>query len=565
MRVAGFTFVATLVFATADALAADVLPSSRIDSVIVFPSGAEVTRLAKLKITAGEHTLLFTDLPAQAVPGSIRVEGKATGRLEIGAVDTRRMLVPRSDPLRLASERRAIEQEIEKLKDERGLVEADAAAASTQLQLVQKLAELPGFPVPPSPQGHPPQPDWSALYTMIGQRSAEAHKAVLSARVRMRDIDRRIEDHEKKLAALAPAQDERTEVKVAVAAGEPLDAELTIRYQVGNASWLPYYDARLATGARNAPPRLSFVRRAAIQQRTGEDWTDVALQLSTARPGAGTAAPDLFPLTVDFEPDMPMPRPMAAPPPQSRSLGGSREATDSAMPGVMAESAPAQPAMVAAEERKVAIEAAPFQAVYTVPGKLTVMGTGEQKRVQIDEAAVEPTLIVRTVPRVDPKGYLYAKVAMPKTSAFLPGQVSLFRDGTFVGNGRLPLLAPGEEHELGFGADDNVRVRHAIVEEKRSEQGLISQTKADVRSFRITARNLHQRPISVVIMDRMPVSQHQDIKVELTGRQPPTRRDIDDKRGVIAWELRLEPDQEGVVEFGWRVQWPGAKRLQYGR
>ena len=53
----------------------------------------------------------------------------------------------------------------------------------------------------------------------------------------------------------------------------------------------------------------------------------------------------------------------------------------------------------------------------------------------------------------------------------LPGPVALFRDSTFVGNGQLPLLAPGEEHELGFGVDDLIRVRHAIAEQTRGESG----------------------------------------------------------------------------------------------
>ena len=553
--------VTALTLATAETMAADIPSQSKIDSVVVFPAGAEIVRSSRLRIAAGEHALLFADLPAQAVPGSIRVEGKASGRLEIGAVDTRRMLVPRADPVQLASERRAIEAEIEKARDERAGIEAEVKAAESQLALIQKLTELPQHPAPGGPQGAAGQPDWGQIFTLIGQRSVEAQRAQLAAQVRLRDIDRRIEDLNKRLAALAPAQDERTEVKVAVAAAEAVDAELTIRYQVANASWLAYYDARLATGARNVAPRLTLVRRASIQQRTGEDWKDVALSLSTTRPGSGSAAPELVAMTVDYEPEAP-----PAPPPRPRSMSRQMEMSgDVDRLGAPAAAAPAAPAMVAVEERKAQIENAPFQAVYSVPGKLTVMGTGEQKRVQIDEAGIEPVLVVRTVPRIDPKAYLYAKVTMPRTTAFLPGQVSLFRDGTFVGSGRLPLLAPGEEHELGFGADDSVRVRHAVVEEKRSEQGIISSSKADTRSFRISARNLHQRAIGVVVIDQMPVSQHADIKVELTGKLAPTRRDLDDRRGVMAWELKLEPDQEGVVEFGWRVQWPAAKRIQYGR
>jgi len=79
------------------AYAADVKGTSRIDAVIVFPSGAELTRVGKVRLEGGDHVILFSDLPARAIASSIRVEGKATGRLEIGSVDTRRVKVPSTD------------------------------------------------------------------------------------------------------------------------------------------------------------------------------------------------------------------------------------------------------------------------------------------------------------------------------------------------------------------------------------------------------------------------------------------------------------------------------------
>ena len=544
--------------------AADVKATSKIEAVTVFPTGAEITRGAKLKLEAGEHTLLFTDLPAMAVPGSIRVEGKATGKLEIGSVDTRRVQVPRADPIVQATERRRIEAEIEKLRDERAGVEAQQKAAQSQLTLIEKLTNLPEHPAPVS-GGSAAQPDWGQLFALIGTRSAEAQKALLDAQLKLRDVDRKIDDLNKKLVQLTPAQDERTEAKVFVAAGGPLDAELTIRYQVGNASWSPYYDARLATGAKNTAPKLALVRRASIQQRTGEDWVDIGIQLSTTRPGTGTAAPELFPMTVDFEENMPPPRPvpMSAPAPvagnvRSRSMAESSDSVGAAAPAAAMK-------QMAAVEQTATVENAPFQAIFAVPGKLTVMATGEQKRVQLDEAGLEPILVVRTVPRVNPKAFLYTKLTTPKTTPYLSGQVSLFRDGTFVGNGRLPQLSPGEEFELGFGPDDNVRVRHAIVDEKRGESGIISSSKTDARNFRITVKNLHERAIQLSIMDQIPVSQNQEIKIDLVAKTQPTKQNIDDKRGVLAWESTLNADEERVLEFGYRVQWPAAKRLQYGR
>ena len=134
----------------------------------------------------------------------------------------------------------------------------------------------------------------------------------------MRETDRQIADLTGRLATLAPAQEERTEVKVFVNAAGALDADLTIRYQVRAASWTPFYDARLSTGTRDLPPKLQLIRRASIQQRTGESWDEVALALSTARPGAGSAAPVLNPMTVDYAPDAPPPAQAQAQPREPR-------------------------------------------------------------------------------------------------------------------------------------------------------------------------------------------------------------------------------------------------------
>ena len=120
-----------LSFVTASSLfaltarAADIPATSAIDGVIVFPQGAEVRRVTKVKIPAGTHTLIIPDLPAQAQAASIRVEGKATGRLEIGSVDSRSLSVPRGDAEAAASARRRIEAEIEKMRDERAGIVAE--------------------------------------------------------------------------------------------------------------------------------------------------------------------------------------------------------------------------------------------------------------------------------------------------------------------------------------------------------------------------------------------------------------------------------------------------------
>jgi uncharacterized protein (TIGR02231 family) len=179
--------------------------------------------------------------------------------------------------------------------------------------------------------------------------------------------------------------------------------------------------------------------------------------------------------------------------------------------------------------------------------------------------SLDPALMVRAVPKRDKKAYLYAKIVTAKGSPLLPGQVALFRDAVFVGNGALPLLPPEDEHELGFGVDDSIRVRHALAEEKRGETGIISTSKTDARSYRISVKNLHGRAMQLTVIDQIPVSQNADITVELTGKSAPSRRDVGNKRGILAWDMKLEPAEERVIEFGYRASWPAAKKVTYGQ
>ena len=215
---------------------------------------------------------------------------------------------------------------------------------------------------------------------------------------------------------------------------------------------------------------------------------------------------------------------------------------------------------VAIQQATAQIEASPFQVLYSLTGPQTIPNSGETKRVVIDQTDLDPALSVRATPKVEPKAYLYAKLTLPKTAPYLPGQVSLFRDSTFVGTGRLPALTPGQEFDLGFGADDAVRIRYANVDEKRSESGIISSSRNDARNFRIIMTNKHDRPIAITVFDQMPVSNNQEIKAEMTAKPQPTKRDLDDKRGVLAWEDTLKADEEKTIDFGYKITWPAAKQ-----
>jgi len=544
--------------------AAELQLKSKIDSVTVFPRGAEVVRIANTQLSQGAHTIILPDLPAEADLNSIRIEGKATGALELGAVDARRIQVLRQDNKEQKTERRQIESEIERESDRLAALQADIEVKTVQKRYIENLAGLPaaGASLSGGVQSRPKE-DWVQLLALIGTSLTDVQKSLLQQNIQVRIVKRRIEDLKKKLMQLAPQQVQRTEARVNVIVGEELTADLVVRYQVRGARWRPFYDARLETGSRNAPSKLVLIRRASIAQNTGETWENASVALSTARPSGRTGAPELYPMTVDF----------SAPP--TVQLFGNAPAAEAESAPKVANDAPdrrtlrskmvARP-LAPVQEREASIDIGGYQAVFKVPDRITISNTGDAKRVKIDTLSLEPSLLVRSVPKFDVRAYLYAKMVLPKGIApILPGQVMLFRDQTFVGKGHMPQLAGGELYELGFGADDAVRIKYTKIAESRGESGLISSSRTDQRKYKISIKNLHEQPIAYSVLDQRPASLNEDIKVELEGSSKPTQQNVKDRRGVVAWEGKLAPDQEDTIDFGYSVSWPADKQIRYSR
>lgn len=550
-----------------DAAKADEInASSKLDAVTVYRSGAQVSRLVKREIDAGTHTLIIKDLPAQAILGSIRVEGRSDGDLQIGAVDAKRVSYLSDDAEAQDSARKDLETELEKLTDAMDQLRAEIETRESQKTFVSNLANLPQQPPTAPGTGTAANQDWAKLLDLIGTSMAGINADIIKTRIAMRELGRKIDDVKKQLSQRAPKKQQRTEVRVSIEAGADLNAELVIKYQVGNASWRPYYDARLETGSADKAANLVLTRRATIRQYTGEVWKDVALALSTSRPSGKSAAPTLRTMTVDFR--RPPAKPIIAP------LGTRNTMADQARQAAPRAEAMAkvQKGMVKRKQRLANVvsesggrlEQTAFQARFAVPGRVTVTNTGEAKRVKLDDQSIKPKLHVRSVPKRDTSAYLYASVQMPRSAPYLSGPVSLFRDGGFVGTGRLPNLAPGADHELGFGSDPSVIIKYHILGEKRGESGLISSSSTDQRNFKIDVTNQHSRPIDVVLIDQIPVSLNEDITVDLLGPTSPTKRNYQDKRGLLAWQFTLDAGDKRNVRFGYTVAWPADKKIGFG-
>jgi uncharacterized protein (TIGR02231 family) len=524
-----------MLLAAAPATAAELDTPSRPDTVTVYPDGATVTRVIRVDLPAGDTTLVARDFPPTLDPSSLRIEGE--GRVVIGSIDARppRPERPPSSP--------ELEKGLEGLKDQRAVLDDEIAAHTVRRRFAERFATDAPLGLGESGDARP-LAEWRTAFTAISEDVASADAAIRGAKLKQRELDREIAKLEADLKA-NPAR--KMEVRIDLAAEAATSATLRVSYTVRGARWVPLYDARLDTGTRERKPALELVRRAEIVQATGEDWSEVALAVSTVRTQKGGNAPELKPLTVRFQEP---PRPLAA----GRSMEYDR--------AVQAPAAGMPMKAEAAQEQEASVDTQGFQAIFRIPGRVSVASNEGAKSFRIATAKLAPDLIVRATPSLDPTAFLEASFKQSEEAPLLPGRVALYRDNIFVGRAPMALTPKDETVRLGFGADDKIRITHAVTRKSEGSAGIISSSKTDEREFRITARSGHDRPIRLVIEDQVPVAEHADIQVEtLPGTTPPTERDPRDRRGVLAWALELAPGEAKEVRLGWRVRWPADKSV----
>jgi uncharacterized protein (TIGR02231 family) len=544
----------------APAWAVALVPQSKIDAVTVYLQGADVVRSTAVDLPAGEHQVILRDLPANIDPQSIRVEGFGTdGRsFAIASVDSRNLFIGSAD---LDQQRRVLEKQIQVLQDERLALDTAIADATHQRTFLISLADkqltpqtttetLKGIDVT----------QLGGLIDLVGQRLAGLAKMIQQAQLKQREIDEKVSDLSNQLVQLAPGNTHRTEVVVNVEADAAVAGQLKVSYRVNEATWTPYYDAKLAIGGKGKASALELIRRAAVTQATSESWNDVALTLSTARPTGSTAAPDIQEEEIHalLERQRAMKSlgalneaPASAPRPDELAmdqaqhgagldLGGKRKDDD-----------------ILAMQKQAVTQMAGFQANYLIATRVSIDNTGQSKKVRISGTSHDAALEAVTVPRLDPNAYLTAHFTLKGEGPQMPGTVNLYRDGVYVGQGYLPLLNPSETAKLGFGVDDLVKVERKEVKRLSGEEGLIMSSSVELRAWDIAIRNLHDIAMPVTVMDRTPFASLKDIEIEdVPGMTEPTERNVEKKRGVMAWAFTLEPKAEKVLKTGYKITWP---------
>ncbi len=527
--------------------AAELAVESRIVEVTVFPNRAEVVREADVEIPPGKSVVALQGLPASLFPQSVRVRVGAEQDLRIGSVETRQVFAQET----VQADERRLRREIEGLQDQRRGLDDRVAASRVQLDFIKSLGrETPKTVGEEISRGKLEPETWQQAWSLIGDGANQALDRIRAAELEQRVIDREIQQKQNELAQIGTGRRASVTARVQVEAEAAASLRLALSYQVPGASWRPLYDARLdSSGAA-----LGLTQVGEVRQRTGEDWGDVQLVLSTARPASDARMPDLETWFLDFH------DPRARREASVATLQESRIAQE-ADSGLRFLSKGGGPDL-AAPEPVAEVVVSEFAASYRIAGLATVTADNAARKFVIAEHELPVTFAAQAVPKIAPVAYLFAEIAHPGEEPWLPGPVSVFRDGGFIGTSYLALLRPGEKRKLSFGVDDKIKVTHRLLEGERSREGLIEKSRRVERRYLMEISNLHKRDFEVTVLDQLPVARDERIEVELLSDSTvPTNSDLKDRKGVLAWVRKLAPGASEQLRFGYAVTYPESLEL----
>ncbi len=533
--------------------------------VTVYPGQAKITRVASLDLEAGEHSLQIEHLPNSIDKETFSVSAAGAEDALILGLRHRQAHHLKSPEEKVVE----LEQQMKQLeREELQVLNDHLQTFKEQKSLLKALTETAGKQMgKQATEGAMDVTQWEAAYDFVGDKHMLTDDSIRQTQFALNDVNEQYELLDERHGDLI-VQRFRTSTSVTIDLRLEKAGQVTIAldYVIPGASWKPIYDARLSPDSNKV--ELSYF--AEVTQRTGEDWQNVELTLSTASPSRGTGPGELLgwflsiPEQVRSLVDDLLDNVAGV---QSRGEGevfirGSRAGEVAyIVDGVPIGDPLGGSGSVGANLSLVSgsiMESCSFNTAFRIKRKETVLSDNQAVRTPIAQYELEasPRFICRPSNRKD--AFRVMSLTNQDKAPLMPGMVSIFVGSSYIGRAALAgMILPREEFEIGFGPDNSFKVARDILDLKTTHKPGKTRTEQTVE---ITLVNHGLESREVLLEEPIPVSQDSRIKIKLGDITPET--DKPDALGIIRWNLTLLPGEEKIVRVSYRIEHPRGLQVQ---
>lgn len=508
---------------------------SKITDVTVFLSKAQVTREARTRLEAGKTNLIVTGLTSQLDPQSIQVTGKGSFVI-LGISHQQNFLnefnIPKSlkilkDSVETLQRQLILEQSQKEIlnKEEQMLLSNQKIGGTNQNLTVAELKAMADF-----------------YRSRLGD--------IVSSRMKQDEKIKKINERIARLNTQINEQNElyrrnTSEIVVSVSAESATAADLQVRYVVANAGWSAIYDLRAIDTKK--PVQLSY--KANVFQRTGEEWKNIKLKLSTANPNQSGLKPELFSWYLDFY------NPIAYD--QVRKAKSYAAAPAMRSADVSAELREEEAPEAASLSDYVTTVQTSLNTEFDISLPYTVLSSAKPTVVDIRNYEMKSEYIYSVAPKLDPDAFLIAKATGSEDFNLLPGEANIFFEGTFVGKSFIDPNNIKDTLSVSLGRDKRIVVKREKLKDLTS-RNLIGSTRKESYAWEISLRNTKSEVIKIIVEDQVPVSQNTQIEVAVLDAGG---ANYNKQSGKLTWQLELKPNETRKVVYKFEVKYPKDKQI----
>ncbi len=524
---------------------------SSIESVVVFSDRAMVKRIFTGELNIGQITIEIPDLPSKLLNESVRVAGRGTSQAKISGVRVEKTVGPETP-----------KDEIRELKDKLNQIDRRKKTLDDRLKVLNEKKRFIEIVTRKSsesiskdlPRRLPSATEWLEMAEFVDKGLSSVY-----------DEFRLIEDEKKTLRAqgevvrnalnkYGTAMDnfqKMAYVDLDVVSQGYFTFEIS--YIVVGASWKPVYDIRASSDTNT----IDIVFMANVRQNTGENWEDIQLELSTARPYVGAVPRMLSPWYLDAI----QPEPRAASGPHDIVVTAKKAKIDKYVTSnEESVSMRLGYSMFQTFETQMAVAEVSTQVISTsfiLKQAETIPSNNISKKVSVKLASVSAETELFAVPKLTEYAYLKARVVNETSFPLLSGDANVFFDGNFVSTTRIPLVIPTESFDLYLGIDEGIKIKREMIEKFSDETGVLNKKQRIEYRYKILVENFRRTDQKITVLDQFPVSLNDVIDVKVSDISPaPQYKSEEKKKGIMRWVLKLGPLSNEEIRFKYEVKYP---------
>ncbi len=220
--------------------------------------------------------------------------------------------------------------------------------------------------------------------------------------------------------------------------------------------------------------------------------------------------------------------------------------------------------MVAQASMEPQITSVPLQQVekqttvdFVIDLPYTVNSDNKTYTVNMADYALPATYQYYSIPKVEKDAFLISSIADWEQYNLLEGEANIFFENTFVGKTVLDVRYASDTLDISLGRDKAVSVNREKISDFTSKK-FVGTRKEESRAWKITIKNNKSQAIDMMLLDQVPVSQRDEIRVdaeELSGGK------LNPTTGEVRWALRLTPGEERVLTLRYVVKYPRNQNL----